>query len=243
MTSSSTIHVQGEARRKVIPDTAYLSARISTNVYEQSSDALMDAVRRRKTLIADFTRDLPDAEVDDSNISVSPNYVSRWIVESQASGGRRDKEEGKWESVHEGFTASCSVRAQMEPAKVARAMALVGTSEANAASGAPSFGLSPELRRSVHLELVAEAVHAAREEAESLAGAAGLALGAVTSIGEKPDEGGRSSSGSMFADDSMEMSVGSMSRSSVEDEIGEVRPRPIEVSANVPVRFCAAVNR
>lgn len=251
----STIFVRGVAHKDVDPDRFRVHASLEAEPVASSDEAMMQMARRRRTLVDELRTAFPDAEIDDSNVSVNEHQVRKWFAHSQTTGNGssddpfadpsiqgRTSAEGEWRYVHAGYRASCRVSVSADAAQASAVLAAVASSTAQASVQSPDFTLSRALRRKTHLSLVAESVHAARTEADRLAEAALLKVQGVASIGEEPPTSSSFGGGGEYlesADYAMRASVGSYSAQDISEELGEIRPRPITVTVNTPVRFVA----
>jgi len=219
-----TLFVMGGAERLVTPDRVRVSVSVQTPVLRTAPEALARAAEARRRLLDHIAASLPGTAVSDGRITTRQEQRS---VQEERPG----RQETRWEVA--GYTGLCLIGVEDEAGRAAEIVAGIGA-HPDAQRVSPGFEVSPALERRTRDELEREAVRDALQRAEGLAGAAGMAVGEVVSIGEHgppppyPGGGEPPVCGRMLSAD--------VSAAELEEALGELRPEPEPRSAEVPVR-------
>jgi uncharacterized protein YggE len=220
-----TLFVMGSAEREVVADRVVVWVSVQTPVLQSSQEALGRAAEARRRLLDHLAATLPGSAITDGRITTRQEQRS---IEEERPG----RVERRWEVA--GYTGLSMITVEDEAARAADIVASAGA-HPDAVTVAPHFRVGPALGRRVRDELEQEAVRDALARAQGLAGAAGMAVGPVVSIGEHgPPPTARDG-------DAMLYSASAMSPESSMEELGEalgeLRPEPELRTAAVPVRL------
>jgi uncharacterized protein YggE len=217
-----TLFVMGSAERLVTPDRVVVSVSVRTPVLRTAQEALSRAAEARRRLLDQLAGTLPGARISDARITTRQEQRR---VEEERPGGV----ETRWEVA--GYTGLSEVTVEDDAARAGEIVAAAGA-HPDAERVAPRFEVSPELGRRVRDELEQEAVRDALTRAQGLAAAAGMAAGAVVSIGEH-------ALAPVPRDDDQivySRAMPDLSTQELEEALGELRPEPVLRSQHVPVR-------
>ncbi len=217
-----TLFVMGAAERLVTPDRVRVSVSVQTPVLRTAPEALARAAEARRRLLDHMAASLPGTAVSDGRITTRQEQRS---VEEERAG----RIETRWEVA--GYTGLCMIGVEDDAGRAAEIVAAVGA-HPDAQRVWPAFEVSPALERRARDELEREAVRDALERAGGLAAAAGMAVGAVLSIGEPGPPQGPWGEPPVAA----RMLSADVSADELEEALGELRPEPEPRRAEVPVR-------
>jgi uncharacterized protein len=167
------ITVNGSGTAKATPDTAHLSFGVSTDAATSAAAISANASKMDSVLAALKRAGIADADIQTENVSVYPRY-----------------EEG---NTANGYTANNSVEVTVHGVK--RAGAIVDAATAAGATEASGPSLERENQDALYRQALRDAVADARSKAQTLAAAAGVSLGHVTSV----EEGGQNFGYGVFA--------------------------------------------
>ncbi len=215
----ASIHVVGEAERRVIPDRVIVAITIRTPVLPTPAEALALGVAARGRVRGALASGAPEATISDARVTTVAQHEH---VEEPDARGRTTSR-----TVVRGYMGVCELRAESEAGRAAAIMGVVGT-HPDVTRVSPGFAIGPVLRRTTLRELEQEAVRDALERAAGLAGAAGMRCGEVLSIGEAPADA-----------DPYERGIGiramAMEAAEMEETLGELVPEEQPLVASVPV--------
>lgn len=163
-----TMGGHGEAR--AVPDTAQLSAGVSSQAPTAAAALSANSTRMQGVMAALKKLGVPDKDIQTSNFSVSPQYVS--------GNGQVPRVTG--------YQANNQVEVRLEDVrKLGAALDTLVTAGANQMNGV-NFLIRDDA--ALLAQARADAVAEARRKAETFAKAAGVNLGAILSIGESGGE-------------------------------------------------------
>jgi len=167
------ITMEGHGEMRATPDTAMLSAGVSTEGATAAAALSANNSRMQAVMAAIKKLGVPDKDIRTSNFSISPRYANPSNETPHISG----------------YQASNQVEVRLED------VAKLGTAlDALVAAGANQIqGVSFLIRNDAEMlsEARAAAVAEARAKAETFAKAAGVSLGAILSISEEGSPGPR----------------------------------------------------
>ncbi len=218
--TTPTLYVLGRAARLVVPDRVVVSAAVRTPVLPSPQEALAVCAAARRRLLDHLHAACPGSAIADGRIATEPDQHR---VTTELAGRREER----WEV--RGYSGACVVTIE-DDASAAGAIVAAAGSHPDAERTVPRFAVGPELARRTRAELEEEAIRDALARAQGLAGAAGLRVGPVLSIGE-PERPPREESYALHA-----MADVSSPRE-LEDDLGELRPEPEPFDAAMPVRL------
>lgn len=169
-TTPDVFQVNGEGKAVAVPDTASISFGVT-----KTAPTVADAQNQTNTAISDITSALKDAGIDEkdmqtTNYSVNPNYdiTGRQTIT--------------------GYTVTQNILLKIAPLdKANKAVDIITAKGANIV-GQVSFGFSDSLKKQLEDKARKMAVDAAKEKAQSLAGASGIHLGKIINVVENPQE-------------------------------------------------------
>lgn len=219
-----TLFVIGGAEREVVPDRVVVSAGVQTPVLRTPQEALSAAAESRRRLLDHLAAALPGSAIADGRVTTRQEQR---IIEEERPG----RTETRYEVA--GYTGLCQVTIEDEVARAAEIVASAGAHR-DADWVSPRFRVGAALARSVRDELEQEAVRDALARATGLAAAAGMAIGAVISIGEG---GSRAPDLDDHPRHEMRMMAAPPGVQELQDALGELRPEPETRTASVPVRL------
>ena len=220
--TTPTLYVLGRAGRLVMPDRVVVSVAVRTPVLPSPQEALAVCAAARRRLLDHLHAACPDSAIADGRIATEPDQHR---VTTELAGRREER----WEV--RGYSGACVVTIE-DDASAAGAIVAAAGSHPDAERTVPRFAVGPELARRSRAELEEEAIRDALARAQGLAGAAGLRVGPVLSIGEpEPERPSRGEPHALYA-----MADPSSPRE-LEDELGELRPEPERFDTAMPVRL------
>lgn len=161
-----TVTMSGHGEVRAVPDTALLSAGVSTQAATAAAALSANSARMRTVLAALKKQAIPEKDVQTANLSVSPQYASDVDQAPRITG----------------YQANNQVEVQLEDVSklgvVLDALAAAGANRMN--------GVRFLIRDDADLlaKARADAVTDARTKAEAFAKAAGVSLGPILSINE-----------------------------------------------------------
>jgi uncharacterized protein YggE len=224
-----TLFVMGSAEREIVPDRVVVSVSVETPLLRSPQEALARAAEARRRLLDDLAAAVPGSAIADGRIATRQEQRS---IEEERPG----RTERRWEVA--GYTGHCLITVEDEATMAATIVASAGV-HPDAERVTPAFEVSRALARRVRDQLEQEAVRDALVRAEGLAGAAGMAVGPVVSIGEY-DPPAAAQRDDAVAYSPRERAY--VDQDQLEDTLGELRPEPQLRTAWVPVRL-ALVDR
>ncbi len=213
------VEVTGDAEREVVPDEIVVTVEIRTPTLPRPTDALAEGIARRGR-VRPLLEGLDGVTLADARVTTAP--VHREVKESDPYGGTTTRMEVL------GHRGECTLQARAA-AGLATVIVATAGSLPDVFRVIPRFEVSRSLSRATTRELEQEAVRDGLARAAALAEAGGVRSGAVLRIGEPGSRGyddGQVLYSRAYSDASMGIDP---------DDIGELVPEPVTLSARVVV--------